>query len=60
MAGEELARDSNAAKRAIELDQRSLHEATEQQVGSEIEDLYKRLSRRWVGGSSARSLFDSS
>ncbi|KNG90105.1 putative thioredoxin reductase, partial [Aspergillus nomiae NRRL 13137] len=46
MAQEELDRDAGLEKRETEFDEASFHEATEQQMGSEIHDLYKRLSRR--------------
>ncbi|KAF7593581.1 hypothetical protein BBP40_011201 [Aspergillus hancockii] len=44
-AMEELDRDAGPQKRDTELDERSLHETTESQVGNEIEDIYKRMSR---------------
>ncbi|GAB1205858.1 hypothetical protein APSETT445_004537 [Aspergillus pseudonomiae] len=46
MAQEELNRDAGLEKRETEFDEASFHEATEKQMGSEIHDLYKRLSRR--------------
>ncbi|KAE8370479.1 hypothetical protein BDV27DRAFT_169036 [Aspergillus caelatus] len=46
LAQEELDRDVALEKRETEFDEDSFHETTEKQMGSEIQDLYKRLSRR--------------
>ena len=44
MAREEF--DAGLKKREAEFNEDSFHKTTEKQMGSEIQDLYKRLSRR--------------
>ncbi|KAE8377145.1 hypothetical protein BDV26DRAFT_282078 [Aspergillus bertholletiae] len=46
MAQEELDRDAELEKRTVEFDEDAFHKSAEEQMGNEIQDLYKRLSRR--------------